>query len=85
MGKQEFAMSRQLALPLGPAAEPDSALEHAWSRSRLRLPLEVAMHVPALAICLRNVAAAEKRRAIRRTLRAQLPSKVRRWMKTERE
>lgn len=63
-------MSRQLALPLEPRPEPETALKHAWSLTRLRIPYHVAIHVPALAICLRNMAAAEKRQEIRRALRA---------------
>jgi len=62
-------MSRQLALPLETGPEPESALKHAWSHTRLRIPFDVAIHVPALAICLRNMAAAENRRRIRRAMR----------------
>ena len=52
-------MSRQLALLLEPRAESESALRYAWARSGSRVPYQVAIHVPALAICLRNIAAAE--------------------------
>ncbi len=49
-------MNKQLALPLqsDPAADP--ALRRAWMRSGLRVPFHVAVHVPALAICLRHLA-----------------------------
>jgi hypothetical protein len=72
-------MSQQLALPLEPGAEPESALKYAWSRTRLKLPYHVAIHVPALAICLRNIAAADKRRRIRRTLRTRPRQAALRW------
>ncbi len=63
-------MARQLALPLEPRAEYEIALMRAWSRSGMRVPYHVAIRVPALAICLRNLAAAEKRRTMRRIVRA---------------
>jgi hypothetical protein len=72
---QDNAINRQLALPLEPRAEADSALHHAWAITRLRVPYQVAIHVPALAICLRNIAAAEMRQKIRRVSRARLRSK----------
>ena len=58
-------MSRQLALRLDPPAETESALKRAWSHTRLRMPYDAAMRVPAIAICLRNMAAAETRRKIK--------------------
>jgi hypothetical protein len=58
-------MTRQLALRLERAADPDSALKRAWSHTRLRIPYEKAIRVPAIAICLRNLAAAETRRKIK--------------------
>jgi hypothetical protein len=73
-------MSQQLALPLETGPEPESALKHAWSHTRLRMPFDVAIHVPALAICLRNMAAAENRRKSRRALRTRLHPQVRRQM-----
>jgi len=73
-------MSRQLALPLETGAEPDSALKRAWSRTRQRVPYDVAIHVPALVICLRNIAAAESRRRIRRAVRAQPRPERRYWL-----
>jgi hypothetical protein len=73
-------MSQQLALPLEPGAEPESALKHAWSRTRLRVPYDVAIHVPALAICLRNIAAAENRRKLRRAMRARPRPERRYWL-----
>ena len=67
-------MSRQLALRL---EQPDSesALKRAWSHTRLRMPYEKAVRVPAIAICLRNLAAAETRQKInaRRVRRAATP------------
>lgn len=65
-------MSRQLALPLESRAESDLGLRQAWTRSRMRVPYHVAIRVPAFVICLRNIAAAENRRRIRRALRARL-------------
>jgi len=63
-------MSSQLALPLESRteSEPD-LLRGAWVRSRIRVPYQLAIRVPALVICLRNIAAAETRRKIRRALR----------------
>jgi hypothetical protein len=77
----EIAVSRQLALPLEPSAEPESALRNAWSRTRMRVPYDVAIHNPALAICLRNIAAAETRRRIqkRRTNRVRVYPEMQRW------
>ena len=75
-------MSRQLALPLEPGAEPESALKHAWSRTRLRVPYHVAIRNPALAICLRNIAAAETRRKKiqkRRATRVRVYPEMQRW------
>lgn len=73
-------MGRQLALPLEPGAELESALKHAWSRTRLRVPYDVAIHNPALAICLRNIAAAETRRGkIHRPARARVYPEMQRW------
>ena len=59
-----ISMSRQLALRL---EQPDSesALKKAWSHTRLRIPYDKAIRVPAIAICLRNLAAAETRKKIR--------------------
>jgi hypothetical protein len=72
-------MSRQLALRLDPPADADSALKQAWSHTRLRMPYDRAIRVPAIAICLRNLAAAETRRKIkarraRRVDRRQTPA-----------
>ena len=58
-------MSRQLALRLDSPAEPESALKQAWSHTRLRMSYDKAIRVPAIAICLRNMAAAETRRKIK--------------------
>jgi len=54
-------MSCQLALPLEPCVEPEFPLRRAWARARLRVSYDAAIRVPALAICLRNIAAAESR------------------------
>jgi hypothetical protein len=67
-------MSRQLALRLEqPESEP--ALKRAWAHTRLRMPYDKAIRVPAIAICLRNLAAAETRQKIkaRRAHRATTP------------
>ena len=63
-------MSSQLALPLDSRTESESGLRGAWARSHMRVPYDVALRVPALVICLRNIAAAEARRKIRRAVRA---------------
>jgi hypothetical protein len=60
-------MARQLALPLEPRAEYEIAMMRAWTRSGMRVPYHVAVRIPALAICLRNMAAAEQRRNLRRS------------------
>jgi hypothetical protein len=57
-----IAMSNQLALPLEPRIDSDAPLKRAWARARLRIPYDVAIRNPAMAICLRNIAAAEERR-----------------------
>jgi hypothetical protein len=54
----EAAMPRQLALPLESDPTTDPALRRAWLRSGLRVPFHIAVHVPALAICLRHLAGA---------------------------
>jgi hypothetical protein len=58
-------MSRQLALSLESPPQPESALKQAWSHTRLKMPYDKAIRVPAIAICLRNMAAAETRRKIK--------------------
>jgi len=68
-------MSSQLALPLESRTESESGLRRAWARSRTRVSYDVAIRVPALVICLRNLAAAEARRRIRRAVRARLHPK----------
>jgi len=65
-------MSRQLALRLEPRTESEAVLRRAWTRTSQRIPYDVAIRVPAIAICLRNIAAAEKRRRIRRAARERL-------------
>jgi hypothetical protein len=61
-------MSKQLALPLQSDPTADPALRRAWLKSGLRMPFHVAVHVPALVICLRHLAGAglAHRRAARR-------------------
>jgi hypothetical protein len=80
-------MSRQLALRLEqPGSE--SALKRAWAHTRLRMPYDKAIRVPAIAICLRNLAAAETRQKIRarrmRTTTAPPPPSRRRSPDTRR-
>lgn len=76
-------MSRQLTLPLETRAESESALKRAWARSGSRVPYQVAIHVPALAICLRNIAAAEIRRKIRRSARIRSIPEWSRWTRAD--
>jgi hypothetical protein len=58
----EAAMPKQLALPLQMDPSADPAMRRAWLRSGLRLPFHVAVHVPALAICLRHLAGMSNQR-----------------------
>lgn len=60
---------KQLALPLqtDPGTEP--ALRRAWIASRLRMPFHVAIHIPAVAICLRHMAENETRKLLRQAAR----------------
>jgi hypothetical protein len=60
-----MSVSQQLALRLDPPAQPESALKRAWSHTHLRMPYDRAIRVPAIAICLRNLAAAETRRKLK--------------------
>lgn len=53
---------KQLALPLQSDPSADPALRRAWLDSRLRMPFHIAISIPAVAICLRHMAAAENRR-----------------------
>jgi len=76
-------MSCQLALPLEPCVEPEFPLRRAWARARLRVSYDAAIRVPALAICLRNIAAAESRRTLRRVTRARLRPETRRATEAE--
>ena len=53
---------KQLALPLQSDPGADPALCRAWIASRLRLPYHIAINTPAIAICLRRMAATESRK-----------------------
>ncbi len=53
---------KQLALPLQSDPGADPALRRAWIASRLRLPYHIAINTPAIAICLRRMAATESRK-----------------------
>ena len=53
---------KQLALPLQNDPSADPALRRAWFASRLRMPFHIAISTPAIAICLRRMAATENRR-----------------------
>ena len=44
------------ALNAAGLAFDDPAMRRAWLRSGLRVPFHIAVHVPALAICLRHLA-----------------------------
>ena len=73
-------MARQLALPLEPRSNDyEIALMRAWSRSGIRVPYHVAIRIPSLAICLRNMAAAEKRRTMRRIGRVKPQPEFQEW------
>lgn len=63
----EAAMPKQLALPLQSDPSTDPAMRRAWLRSGLRVPFHIAVHVPALAICLRHLAGSglQRKRAAR--------------------
>ncbi len=54
---------QQLALPLQIDPSADPALRRAWLASHVRLPFHVAINTPAIAICLRQMAATDRRRA----------------------
>lgn len=56
---------QQLALPLQSDPGAESALRRAWLASRVRLPYHVAINTPAIAICLRHMAATETRKRLR--------------------
>ena len=63
MLRKEVAVNPQLALPLDVDARNDDALRLAWARSRLPVPYHVALQERALAICLRCLADAMRRRS----------------------
>jgi hypothetical protein len=53
-------------LPLQNDPSTDPALRRAWIASRLRMPFHIAISTPAIAICLRRMAATENRRCATR-------------------
>lgn len=53
---------RQLALPMQTDPGADLGLKDAWIKSGLRIPYDAAIHVPALVICLRHLAATGSQR-----------------------
>jgi len=55
-------MKSQLALPLEPKLQSESALRAAWIRSGLRLPFHIALQVRSVAICLRCLADSMQRK-----------------------
>ncbi len=55
-------MTMQLALPLEADRRNDASLRQAWIRSRLSLPYELALQDRAIAICLRCLADAMRRK-----------------------
>jgi hypothetical protein len=59
-------MEPQLSLPLELDALNDNVLRLAWTRSGLRVPYHVALQNRPLAICLRGLADAMRRKANRR-------------------
>jgi len=63
---QEVAAMKQLALPLQNDPSADPALRRAWIASRLHMPFHIAISTPAIAICLRRMAATENRRCATR-------------------
>lgn len=52
----------QLALPLPLDSREEALLRNAYRSVKLRMPFEAAMHVPALAICLRCLGEARQKR-----------------------
>ena len=59
-------MTLQLALPLKEDSSKESPLHQAWVRSGLALPYELALRDRALAICLRCLADAMRRKRRRK-------------------
>lgn len=55
-------MALQLALPLDADSRNDASLRQAWMRSGLSLPYELALRNPAIALCLRDLADAMRRK-----------------------
>ena len=58
-------MPRQLALPLDPVTQPEPVPKDTWAGTGPRVPYQLTIRVPALAICARNIAAADIRRKLR--------------------
>ena len=57
------ASKLQLGLPLNIDAHDEDALRAAWKRSGLSLPYHVALRIPPLAICIRCLADAMRKKA----------------------
>jgi hypothetical protein len=56
---KEATVNQQLPLPLLNEKRADSALRKAWAQSGLRVPYHIALQIPPLSICLRNLAEAQ--------------------------
>jgi hypothetical protein len=61
--RKEVDVNQQLALPLEVDKRNDDALRLAWAHSRLPVPYHIALQNRALAICLRGLADAMRRRS----------------------
>lgn len=55
-------MALQLALPLDADSRNETSLHQAWMRSGVSLPYEVALRNRAIALCLRDLADAMRRK-----------------------
>lgn len=63
-------MGLQLALPLEAEMRNETTLRHAWVRSGLSMPYELAMQDRAIAICLRCLADAMHKKRKRKMHRS---------------
>ena len=52
----------QLPLPLHTEQSNDPSLRRAWVASGIQVPFQIAIHTPHIAVCLRRMAAADRRR-----------------------